>query len=71
MLYYLTAAIQSLIREMREVKIKCINGAGTGAGTGAKSSDAVEGFNVTTPDPGQIMKDKAIAALGSLRNMLL
>ena len=64
MLYYLTAAIQSLIREMKEVKTKCIN-------TGVNKTDAVEGFDVTTLDPAQVMKEKAIAALGSLKNMLL
>lgn len=59
MLYYLTSAIQSLIREMKEVKNKCIK------------SSTTEGFSVTTPDPAQVMKDKAVHVLGSLKNMLL
>jgi hypothetical protein len=62
MLYYLTSAIQSLIREMKEVKTKCITG---------NRGENVERFNVVTPDPAQVMKDKAIDALSKLKNILL
>ena len=62
MLYYLTAAIQSLIREMKEVKTKCIK---------TSQGNNIEGFDVDTQDPAKVMKEKAIAALGSLRNMLV
>lgn len=60
MLYYLTSAIQSLIREMKEVKSKCIT-----------KADKIEGFNTSTPDPAKVMKDKATAVLQNLKNMLV
>ena len=56
MLYYMISAIQTLIAEMREVKNKCIKINGI----------KVEEFKVATPDPAEVMKQKAAAALNTL-----
>jgi Na+-transporting methylmalonyl-CoA/oxaloacetate decarboxylase gamma subunit len=60
MLYYLTSAIQSLIKEMREVKQKCVKIHNT----------KVEDFSVSTEDPAARMKEKGVAILQGLQNML-
>lgn len=56
MLYYMIAAMQSLVNEMREVKNKCIKINGV----------KVEEFKVSTDDPAAVMKDKASRALKAL-----
>lgn len=60
MLYYLTSAIQSLIREMKEVKSKCIKIHNT----------SIEDFNVSTEDPASLMKENSLALLQTFRKML-
>lgn len=59
MLYYLTSAVQSLIQEMKEVKNKCVRTA----------NSKVEDFQVTTPDPGAIMTQKAWQTLGNIQKI--
>jgi predicted PurR-regulated permease PerM len=60
MLYYLTSAVQSLIKEMREVKTKCIKVHKTN----------IEDFDVSTEDPATQMKDKGMSILQNLKNIL-
>jgi hypothetical protein len=60
MLYYLTSSIQSLIREMKEVKSKCIKIHNT----------KIEDFNVSTEDPASLMKEKGLSMLQGIRDML-
>lgn len=56
MMYYLTAAIQSLIKEMREVKQKCIKVHNTN----------IEEFDVTTDDPMKKFKEKTANILKNI-----
>jgi hypothetical protein len=60
MLYYLTSAVRSLVKEMREVKNKCIKVHKTN----------IEDFEVSTEDPGTQMKDKGIQILQNLKKVL-
>ena len=57
MIYYLISSIQSLIKEMREVKNKCIKT------NNSKSDD----FVVQTPDPAKEMKKKAVEFFNYLK----
>ena len=59
MIYYLIMSIQSLLQEIKEVKMKCI-----------KTKNAnVEDFIVETEDPAKVIKSKAIGTLTSLQKM--
>lgn len=59
MIYYLIASIQSLLQEIKEVKMKCIT----------TKNASVEDFRVETEDPAQVIRKKAIGTLTSLQNM--
>lgn len=54
MMYHMISAIQSLIQEMREVKNKCIK----------VNNVNIEDFNVSTPNPTDVMK----RTLNNLKN---
>jgi len=60
MLYYLVSSIQSLIQEIKEVKNKCI------WTHNAKVTD----FKVETPDPTEVMKQKAVDTFTTMKYML-
>lgn len=59
MIYYLIVSIQSLLQEMKEVKMKCIS----------TKNASVEDFHVQTEDPAKVIKNKAIGTLTTLQKM--
>lgn len=59
-LYYLISSIQSLIKEMKEVKNKCIS----------TQNSKIEDFNVQTPDPTDLMKKKAYDTFNNIKYIL-
>lgn len=60
MLYYLVSSIQSLIQEIKEIKNKCI----------WTHNAKVEDFKVTTADPAEVMKKKAVDTFTTVKYML-
>ena len=48
MMYYLIESITSLLKEIREIKNKCI----------ATNNAKMEDFEVETPEPGKVIKKK-------------
>ena len=59
-IYYLVRSIQSLIKELQEVKMKCIR----------EGSAKPEDFVVKTEDPGIEIKQKALSILKNLKYIL-
>ena len=59
MIYYLIISIQSLLQEIKEVKMKCIT----------TRNAKIEDFRVETEDPGKVIKNKAIGTLTRLQKM--
>ena len=59
MMYYLMAAVQSLIQEVREVKNKCIRT------NNVSNTD----FKIETPDPAEVMTKNAIQTFMNLKKM--
>lgn len=57
MIYYLIGSIQSLIKEIKEVKNKCIK-------SNINSNDE---FQVSTPDPVEVMTEKLVNTLMKLK----
>jgi hypothetical protein len=56
-IYYLIVSIQSLVKEMREIKTKCIH----------TRNSTHEDFKVVTDDPGDKIKSKAMSILKKLQ----
>jgi len=56
-LYYLLASIQSLLKEIKEIKTKCIH----------TNNTRHEEFQVETKDPSEVMREKATNFLNSLK----
>jgi hypothetical protein len=61
MIYYLIRSIQSLLQEIKEVKMKCIT---------TKNAN-IEDFRVETEDPAKVIKNKAVGTLARLQKMFL
>lgn len=57
MIYYLIGSIQSLIKEIKEVKNKCIK----------SNINSKDEFKVSTPDPVDVMTDKLVNTLMKLK----
>ena len=56
-MYYLTNSIQSLLKEVREVKNKCIH----------TNNSNHEDFMINTPEPYTVIKQEAINILQKLK----
>lgn len=56
-LYYLLGSIQSLLKEIKEVKIKCIH----------TNNTKREEFQVETKDPSEVIREKATGFLNSIK----
>jgi len=59
MLYYLVQSVQSLIKEMKEVKNKCIKA----------NNNKKEDFSINTPDPASEMTKNTLTFLNSLKKL--
>lgn len=59
MIYYLISSIQSLLQEVREVKNKCIK----------TNNSTASDFKVETPDPAQVITNKAIETFMNLKGL--
>lgn len=57
MIYYLIGSIQSLIKEIKEVKNKCIK----------SNINSKDEFKVSTPDPVEVMTEKLVNTLMKLK----
>lgn len=60
MIYYLIDSIQSLLKEIREIKTKCIH----------TNNSTKEDFKIDTPNPSSVIKQKAIHILSNLKQIV-
>jgi len=60
MIYYLIGSIQSLLKEIREIKNKCIH----------TNNSEKDDFKVDTQDPSELIKEKAINILTNLKKIV-
>lgn len=59
-LYYLLGSIQSLLKEIKEVKTKCIH----------TNNTKREEFQVETKDPSDVIREKATGFLNSMKSFV-
>lgn len=58
-IYYLISSIQSLVKEIKEIKEKCIH----------TNNSSKEDFDTVTEDPGKIISNKAIQILSNIQKL--